>query len=52
MLEALRWGWGAPPVPMLLHTGIGQGCLVLGIAFVLGGVMWMDRIARAAEALS
>jgi tight adherence protein B len=45
-------GMGLAPVPMLLHTGVGQGCLVLGIAFVLGGVMWMDRIARSAEALS
>lgn len=45
-------GMGLSPVPMLLHTGIGETCLVLGIAFVLGGVMWMDRIARSAEALS
>jgi hypothetical protein len=43
---------GLSPVPMLLHTGVGETCLVLGIAFVLGGVMWMDRIARSAEALS
>jgi tight adherence protein B len=45
-------GMGLSPVPMLLHTGIGEVCLVLGLAFVLGGVMWMDRIARSAEALS
>jgi len=45
-------GMGLAPVPMLLHTGVGQGCLALGIAFVLGGVMWMNRIVRAAEALS
>ncbi|GAA1959459.1 hypothetical protein [Catenulispora subtropica] len=45
-------GMGLAPIPMLLHTGIGQGCLVLGIVFVLGGVMWMDRIAQSAEALS
>jgi tight adherence protein B len=45
-------GMGLAPVPMLLHTGIGQGCLLLGIGFVLGGVMWMDHIVRAAEGLS
>ncbi|GAA2043241.1 type II secretion system F family protein [Catenulispora yoronensis] len=45
-------GMGLAPVPMLLHTGVGQGCLVLGIGFVAGGVMWMNRIAGAAEALS
>ena len=45
-------GMGLAPVPMLLHTGVGQTCLLLGVAFVLGGVMWMDHIARTAEALS
>jgi tight adherence protein B len=45
-------GMGLSPIPMLLHTGIGETCLVLGIAFVLGGVTWMDHIARAAEALA
>lgn len=45
-------GMGLAPVPMLLHTGVGQGCLMAGIALVLGGVMWMDRIAQAAEAMS
>ena len=45
-------GMGLSPVPMLLHTGLGESCLVLGIAFVLGGVMWMDRIARSAQARS
>jgi tight adherence protein B len=45
-------GMGLSPVPLLLHTGIGETCLVLGLAFVLGGVMWMDRIARSAQALA
>ncbi|NUR58674.1 MAG: hypothetical protein HOV87_08290 [Catenulispora sp.] len=45
-------GMGLAPVPMLLHTGIGQACLLVGVALVLGGVLWMDRIAQAAEALS
>jgi tight adherence protein B len=45
-------GMGVSPVSVLLHTGIGETCLLLGIAFVLGGVLWMDRIARSAQALS
>jgi tight adherence protein B len=44
MLGALS-GTGAPRV--LLLTGLGQLCLVLGVALDLAGLAWLDRLARS-----
>ena len=43
---------GAAPARILLSTTIGQACLVAGGACVLGGLAWMERIVRSAEALA
>ncbi|MGH3342156.1 MAG: type II secretion system F family protein [Carbonactinosporaceae bacterium] len=42
-------GVGAHPVQVLLHDPYGQACLVVGLTLDLVGVLWVDRIARAAE---
>ncbi|MGH3326985.1 MAG: type II secretion system F family protein [Streptomycetales bacterium] len=42
-------GVGAHPLQVLLHDPYGQACLVAGLALDLAGVLWVDRIARAAE---
>jgi len=40
---------GARPLEVLLHTVYGVGCLVAGILLAAAGVVWIDRLARAAE---
>ncbi|MFJ3335237.1 type II secretion system F family protein [Streptomyces sp. NPDC086766] len=41
---------GADPLRVLLHTGAGLGCLVVGGAFEAVGLWWALRIVRRAEA--
>lgn len=41
---------GADPLRVLLHTGAGLGCLVVGAVFEAAGVWWAARIVRGAEA--
>jgi tight adherence protein B len=43
---------GAEPASVLLSTDIGQACLVVGGLCALGGISWMDHIARGAEVYS
>lgn len=44
----LAAGLGARPLHVLLHTGIGGGCLVLGVLLDLAGLWWTERlVARA-----
>ncbi|MEU8972627.1 type II secretion system F family protein [Streptomyces monashensis] len=40
---------GADPLHVLLHTGAGLGCLVVGAAFEGAGTAWAVRIVRGAE---
>ncbi|MEV8018871.1 type II secretion system F family protein [Streptomyces sp. NPDC086554] len=40
---------GAAPLRVLLHTGAGLGCLVVGGALEGAGVWWALRIVRGAE---
>jgi tight adherence protein B len=44
----LGTGLGANPLHVLLHTPLGGGCLVVGVALELLGVWWTGRIVRAA----
>lgn len=41
---------GADPLHVLLHTGAGLGCLVLGGVLEGAGLWWVARIVRGAEA--
>jgi tight adherence protein B len=41
---------GADPLRVLLHTGAGLGCLVIGGLFEAAGLWWAARIVRGAEA--
>ncbi|MER6525707.1 type II secretion system F family protein [Streptomyces sp. NPDC001508] len=41
---------GAGPLRVLLHTGAGLGCLVVGGLFEAAGLWWAARIVRGAEA--
>ncbi|MFE9607838.1 type II secretion system F family protein [Streptomyces sp. NPDC006012] len=41
---------GADPLRVLLHTGAGLGCLVIGGLFEVAGLWWTARIVRGAEA--
>ncbi|MYW70345.1 hypothetical protein GTY65_40810 [Streptomyces sp. SID8379] len=41
---------GARPLRVLLHTGAGLGCLVVGGALEAAGLWWALRIVRRAEA--
>ncbi len=41
---------GADPLRVLLHTGAGLGCLVIGGLLEGAGLWWALRIVRAAEA--
>jgi tight adherence protein B len=43
---------GADPLHVLLHTGAGLGCLVLGAALEGVGLWWVLRIVRGAEEAS
>ncbi|QHA09786.1 hypothetical protein GQF42_24395 [Streptomyces broussonetiae] len=44
-------GMGAHPLDVLLHTGPGLACLVVGTAFEAAGLAWAARIVRVAEAV-
>ncbi len=37
---------GTGAMGVLLHTRVGQGCLVAGVALDLTGLAWLDRLAR------
>ncbi|MFF7237736.1 type II secretion system F family protein [Streptomyces collinus] len=41
---------GADPLRVLLHSGAGLGCLVVGAVFEAAGTWWAARIVRGAEA--
>ncbi len=41
-------GIGARPWQFLLSTGVGVGCLGLGVALALAGLWWIDSIAASA----
>lgn len=41
---------GANPLQVLLHTGVGQVCLVFGVGMDLLGLLWTGRIVARAEA--
>jgi tight adherence protein B len=45
----LAAGLGGRPLHILTHTPYGLACLVLGILLDLGGLVWTERIAKAAE---
>ncbi|MFI5966953.1 type II secretion system F family protein [Streptomyces asoensis] len=47
---ALGAALGADPLHVLLHTGAGLGCLVVGGVLEAAGMWWALRIVRAAEA--
>ncbi len=40
---------GARPLDFLLGTGLGLCCLAMGVGLALGGVLWVERLADAAE---
>jgi tight adherence protein B len=42
-------GLGLSPVHVLLHTGAGSACLLLGLLADLLGLLWTDRLARGVE---
>jgi tight adherence protein B len=42
-------GIGARPLHVLLHTTVGGGCLVVGVALDVAGVWWTDLIMRRAQ---
>jgi tight adherence protein B len=42
---------GADPLRVLLHTGAGLGCLMVGAVFEAAGMWWATRIVRGAEAV-
>lgn len=42
-------GMGAHPVNVLLHAGLGQVALILGVVLDGVGIWWTDRIVRSAE---
>ncbi|MFI9760962.1 type II secretion system F family protein [Streptomyces sp. NPDC051963] len=48
---ALGTALGADPLHVLLHTGAGFGCLVVGGLLEVVGVWWVARIVRGAEAM-
>ena len=45
---ALASGLGARPLYVLLHTPLGQGCLLVGVGLDLCGVWWTGRLVAAA----
>ncbi|WP_374192631.1 type II secretion system F family protein [Streptomyces sp. MBT49] len=47
---ALGAALGADPLHVLLHTGAGLGCLLVGGVLEAAGMWWALRIVRAAEA--
>ncbi|MEU5595547.1 type II secretion system F family protein [Streptomyces sp. NPDC020298] len=42
---------GADPLHVLLHSGAGMGCLLVGGLLEAAGLWWSARIVRAAEAV-
>ncbi|MEW2622749.1 type II secretion system F family protein [Streptomyces sp. NPDC048106] len=42
---------GAAPLRVLLHSGPGLGCLLIGAAFETAGLWWSARIVRGAGAV-
>jgi tight adherence protein B len=42
-------GMGASPVHVLVGTAPGAACLVLGVGFAAAGLIWTDRLVRAAQ---
>jgi tight adherence protein B len=46
---ALGVSMGARPLDFLLGTTVGLGCLASGLLLGLVGVLWVDRLADAAE---
>jgi tight adherence protein B len=42
-------GMGARPLHVLLHTTVGGGCLVVGVALDVAGVCWTEAIVRRAQ---
>jgi tight adherence protein B len=40
---------GADPVAFLLDTGFGLACLLLGLLLAGAGVLWVEKLAAAAE---
>ncbi|MYU66461.1 hypothetical protein GTY91_27835, partial [Streptomyces sp. SID69] len=42
---------GAAPLRVLLHSGPGLGCLLIGAVFEAAGLWWSARIVRGAEAV-
>jgi tight adherence protein B len=47
---AMSSGIGADPWDFLLHRPAGVACLAAGLALVLGGLAWIDRIAARVTA--
>jgi tight adherence protein B len=47
---ALGTSMGAHPLGVLLGSGLGLGCLAVGLGLAGLGVVWVDRLARAVEA--
>jgi tight adherence protein B len=41
---------GADPIRVLFGTGIGVGCLIVGLALACAGVWWIERLVKAVEA--
>jgi tight adherence protein B len=46
----LAVGLGAHPVQLLLHTPLGVGCLVAGLALDGAGLLWTRRLVQRASA--
>jgi tight adherence protein B len=46
---AVGWGAGTDPLSFLLGTPVGFGCLVVGGALAVLGLVWVERLAKAAE---
>jgi tight adherence protein B len=40
-------GLGGDPLGFLLHSPVGTGCLVAGLALTYAGTSWLDRVADA-----
>jgi tight adherence protein B len=46
---ALGTSMGARPLTFLLRTSLGIVCLAGGLVLALAGVLWVERLADAAE---